>query len=67
MLATAYAGENGSQKPSALACRFLNARIAPITQDRRFRGFYACSVFQYFEIVGCARGREGFNPWDIPK
>jgi hypothetical protein len=37
MLANTHAEENGSHMPSPQASRFLNARIAPFAQGRRFR------------------------------
>ena len=57
MPANAHAEENGSHKPSAHACRFLNARIAPFAHSRRFRTHQRSIALVQVEIVGC-EGRE---------
>ncbi len=44
MLARAHAEEDGSHRPSAHACRFLNARIAPFAHCRRFRAINSAFV-----------------------
>jgi len=64
MLAVAHAEENGSYMPSALACRFLNARIAPFAHCRRFRD-HQHGIVRIKSKSSAARGggiqSKGFN------
>jgi hypothetical protein len=65
MLARALAEENGSHRPSAYACRFLNARIAPFAQCRRFRT-HQLNIVRATSKSSGARGEdsiEGFQFW----
>jgi len=63
MLSPTLGEENGTRTPSAQACRFLNARIAPFAHAADSESINA-ALLRSLEIVRCAGGgiqSKGFN------